>query len=279
MKITHSIHRTEAMIQGELEWVNYLADGNVAVARAVLSQGRRLVERVEIDESFFLVYSFEKAPGQSARNENWSKNLIETWGETLGRMHRCTKTFVPSKPEFRRFQWFEDYSMDIEKYIPSSQPRVLEKCRRLKERLYALPADIDAFGLIHCDLHHGNFFVDDGRITVFDFDDCQYHWFAFDIAIPLFYVLRDKSVDPNDTVFAGNFMSRFLNGYRRENKIEKFWLERIPLFLKVREMELYIVLLAENAGNLNDWCQRFMNGRRESIENESPIIDLDFTNL
>lgn len=279
LKITHSIHRTAALIQGELEWVNYLAADEVAVTRVVHSINKRLFERIEVDSSFFLVYSFEKAPGQSARGMKWSKSLIENWGQTLGRMHRLTKSFIPSQPEFRRFQWYEDYTMDIDKYIPSTQPRVLEKCRRLKEDLYTLPTDGDAYGLIHCDLQHGNFFIDDGQITVFDFDDCQYHWFAFDIAIPLFYVLRHKSIDSKDAVFARNFMSSFLDGYRRENKIEKFWLERIPLFLKVREMQLYIILLAENAGNLNDWCRRFMNGRRESIENESPIIDLDFTNL
>jgi len=46
--------------------------------------------------------------------------------------------------------------------------------------------------LIHTDVHAGNFFVDDGRITVFDFDDSSYQWFASDIAIALYYTIWRK---------------------------------------------------------------------------------------
>jgi|GEM_PF-4147068 len=54
-------------------------------------------------------------------------------------------------------------------------------------------------------------------------------------------------------------------------------LERIPLFLKVREMELYFLLVSDKPENLDEWCQRFMRGRRERIEKEMPIIDIDFS--
>lgn len=37
LKITHTIRRSEAYIMGEIDWLNYLADGGVAVARAVPS--------------------------------------------------------------------------------------------------------------------------------------------------------------------------------------------------------------------------------------------------
>ena len=277
LKITHSIHRSAELIQGELEWVNYLAGGGVAVSPVVLSKNGRLVERVDVDGSYFLIYVFEKAPGQQPESDKWDTTLFEKWGWTLGRMHRLSKTFEPSQSIYRRYHWHEDYPMDIRKYIPASQPLALEKCLALKEWLHGLPRDRDSYGLVHGDLHHGNFFVDNGELTVFDFDDCQYHWFAYDFVIPLFYVLRDKQVNPQDKIFAAEFMAAFMTGYKRENLIDRYWMERLPLFMKVREMELYMLLLDEKPENLNDWCLRLLEGRRESIEQGKPVIDIDFT--
>ena len=277
LKITHSMHRSVELIQGELEWVNYLAGGGVAVSPVVSSKNDRLVERIDVDDSYFLIYVFEKASGQQPESDKWNNALFEKWGRTLGRMHNRTKTFEPSQSAYRRFQWHEDYTMDLEKYIPASQPKVLERCRAFKQKLYELPRDRDSYGLVHCDLHHGNFFVDNGDLTVFDFDDCQYHWFAYDIAIPLFYVLRDKRVNPQDTAFAAEFMAAFMAGYKRENRIARYWMERLPLFMKVRELELYTLLLDEKPEDLDGWCLRLLEGRRESIEEGKPIIDIDFT--
>ncbi|MFZ5981909.1 MAG: phosphotransferase enzyme family protein [Candidatus Zixiibacteriota bacterium] len=279
LKITHSLHRSLELIQGELEWVRYLAEGGVGVSPVVLSKNGQLVERVDVDDSYFLVYVFEKASGRLPSSDNWGAGLFEKWGQTLGRMHRRTKTFVPSHSACRRFHWHEDYTMELEKFIPASQPLVLEKGKLLRQRLHNLPCDRDAYGLVHCDLHHGNFFVDDGRLTVFDFDDCQYHWFAFDIAIPLFYVLRDARVNPDDMAFASGFMTAFMTGYNQENHLDREWMERLPLFLKLRELELYCLLLDMEPGQMNDWCRRLLDHRRERIEREIPVIDMDFTNF
>ncbi|MCZ7544700.1 MAG: hypothetical protein M5R40_14785 [Anaerolineae bacterium] len=48
----HLAHRTqpapgENLIQGEVDWINYLADGGASVARAALSARGRLVEAID----------------------------------------------------------------------------------------------------------------------------------------------------------------------------------------------------------------------------------------
>ncbi len=43
--------------------------------------------------------------------------------------------------------------------------------------------------MIHQDAHTGNLFVDDDyTMTLFDFDDCVYGHFIYDIAMVLFYI-------------------------------------------------------------------------------------------
>jgi Ser/Thr protein kinase RdoA (MazF antagonist) len=74
--------------------------------------------------------------------------------------------------------------------------------------LRSLPTPVDGYGLLHTDLHHGNFFVDEGRITAFDFDDIGYNWFASDIAVLL---LRAISFPPKPCADVVAFGHSFLN--------------------------------------------------------------------
>ena len=88
---------------------------------------------------------------------------------------------------------------------------------------------------------------------------------------------RSSFRDGVQVEFTQKFMRAFMDGYREENQIAPEWLERIPLLLKLREMDLYIIIHAEKAQDLNQWCRDFMDGRRERIENDIPVIDFDFS--
>lgn len=277
LKITHSIRRTKELILGELEWVNYLADNGVSVCRAMKSADNELVEKIEADDSYFLVYVYEKTPGDFTGPADWDNVLFKRWGQVIGRMNRLAKDFKPSKPSFKRFHWYEDDSLKAEKFLPLSQQKVIEICNGMIEKLKSLSTDNVSYGMIHSDLHHGNFKVNGGNITVFDFDDCHYNYYAYDIAIPIYYALLDKTVGIDNIPFAENFMNHFMEGYRLENDIDSSWLARIPDFLKLRQLDLYIVIHRENCFEENEWCRRFMGGKREKIENNVPVIDLDFT--
>lgn len=72
----------------------------------------------------------------------------------------------------------------IEERVPEQLPRVCEKLVTLLGELRALPRTPDGSGMIDADFNDGNFTVDDatGDLTVFDFDDCYYGWFAYELA-------------------------------------------------------------------------------------------------
>ena len=277
LKLTHSLHRTKEAVMAELDWVNYLADNGVTAARTIPSIHDRLVEVVEVEDSYFLVYAFEKAAGRLSKLADWDGRFIENWGRIIGRMHALTQDYVPPAPDLRRHAWHEDVSLDFEKHLPDSQTRVIEQARKLLKEIASLPHGRDSYGLVHSDMHHGNFFVDDGRLIAFDFDDCHYDWFANDIAMPLFYVMRDADVGSDNLEFARFFWSTFINGYSSENSLAPEWAERIQLFLKLRELDLYTIIHAESAFDLSPWIQRFMDGRQQAIEENTPVIDIDFS--
>ena len=81
--------------------------------------------------------------------------------------------------------------------------------------------------------------------------------------------------------FTGEFMTHFLRGYRRENQMDAVWLQEIPHFLKLREIDLYAVIHRSfDVNNLDDpWVVRYMDNRKHKIESDVPYIDFDFESL
>jgi Ser/Thr protein kinase RdoA (MazF antagonist) len=282
LRINPATNHSTNLIRGELEWIDYLADNGVSACRPLPSTNGSLTEVVKLDnidedpEAYYTLTAFARAAGGTAGKDDWNDKLFIEWGRVIGRMHALTKNYTPSDPSFTRPTWHEDDDLRADKYLPASQTEVLRKYADLLEHLHALPTDRESYGLVHEDMHHGNFYVNSGHITIFDFDDCQYHWFAADISIPLFYVMRNTKLNDRSPQFAKRFFSCLLEGYHRENSINSSWLEEIHWFLKLREMILYIIIYAEDAHQLNGWCRDFMKDRRYRIENDIPVIDIDF---
>jgi Ser/Thr protein kinase RdoA (MazF antagonist) len=281
LRIAHSLRRTVPLIHGEVDWINYLAEGGASVARAIPSANGNLVEPIEDGQGGqFLATAFVKAAGGTPSRAEWTPQLFEQYGQLLGRMHALSKVYTPSNPAWRRHEWDDPLMLVVEDHLPASEGKVVERYSTLKAHLDTLPrGDREEYGLIHQDAHAGNFFVDEeGTITLFDFDDCAYSWFANDIAIVLFYAVMWAD---DASQFSEEFLTHFLRGYRRENSLAAEWLQEIPHFLKLREIDLYAVIHRSfDVENLDDpWCAWYMAGRKERIESGLPYVDFDFTSL
>src|SRR6185503_12274077 len=244
LRIGHSFRKSEALIQAEVDWINYLARGGVSVARAIPSVSGKLVEAIEDDQGGeFLVTAFVKAAGQKPWEAGWTPARYENYGRLLGQMHALAVGYRPATS--KRPHW-DDASMKfIELYLPESEVHAHEKYQSLLRHIHALPKDRASYGLIHQDAHQNNFFMDvDGTLTLFDFDDCAYSWFINDIAIVLFYISMNAEElgFPSVPAFTQEFMTHFLRGYRQACTLDNNWLKEIPHFLKLRELELYAVV-------------------------------------
>jgi amicoumacin kinase len=302
LRIGHSFRKSEALIQAEVDWINYLARGGVSVARAIPSVSSKLVEAIDDGRGGqFLVTAFVKAAGQKPWAAGWTPSRYENYGRLLGQMHALAVGYQPATS--KRPDW-DDASMKfIELYIPESEVHTHQKYHAVLRHIYSLPKDHASYGLIHQDAHQNNFFMDaDGTITLFDFDDCAYSWFINDIAIVLFYISMDAEELGFPTVhaFTQKFMTHFLRGYRQAYTLEDKWVKEIPHFLKLRELELYAVAHRDfeingvehwlpesfkriphfdpdNSGHM--WIANFMRDRKTNIEQDRPFIDFDFESL
>jgi amicoumacin kinase len=262
-----------------VDWINYLAAAGVSVAKAVLSKNGNLVELVEDGQGDeFLCTAFVRAPGAEVKQSQLNEKFFTAYGRLIGRMHALAKPYQPSNPAWKRYAWDDPINNTVEKHIPAGEHRSLEKYRQVFAHLRSLPCRPEEFGMIHQDAHPGNFFVDEETtITLFDFDDCVYGHFIYDIAMVVFYAATQEK-DPQG--FTSRFMPVFLSGYRQENRLDPLWLKEIPHFLKLREIDLFAAILFSFGETPSDpWCARYMQGRREKIRNDVPFLEFDWESL
>jgi len=280
LRFTHSSHRSFELVEGEIEWIEYLSKNGANVYTPIHSSNDTLAEKIDAtDGSFFIVVSFVKALGDHPDSSKYSDNFIVNWGETLGMMHRLTKEFKPSKPRYRRIHWYEDDLFMPERHIPDQYEIVKQKFVDHIAYLKKLPQDRDSYGLIHTDAHQGNIIVKGDKLKVIDFDDASYKWFMSDIAIVVYYGtwMKDATRDKRSE-FVNYFLPLLLEGYVRENKLEQLWMDEMDNLLRLRDFTLFSVL-NKKIDNLPERLINNMKKIGKRLQNDIPPFDVDFTNF
>jgi Ser/Thr protein kinase RdoA (MazF antagonist) len=270
-----------------LEWVRFLYQQGAPVTAPLLSVNNHLVENLQYYGTRYTLTAFEKAEGTLAEtipSSSWCDEIFRSIGSAVGKLHRISASYQPSRRSLTRPHWFDAYEIRAatEKLATSTDP-AREKLASLINELQNLPISPTDFALIHGDLHFANFLLQsDGQVTIIDFDDCVFGWFAMDVAMALFdgLVLFNAPGEDESLYFARRFLTSYLSGYRQENDITQFWLSQIPHFLKLKELCIYASLLGHpDIERPGTWISNFMHGRSARITNDLPYVDIDFAAL
>lgn len=280
LRLGHSLRRSPNLIRGEVDWINHLARGGAGVAQAINSELGNLVELIpDSHGEHFLATAFAWAAGGPVwEMEGWTDRFILNYGRLIGKTHALTKQYTLPDEAWRRPFWDDPIMTDTTSALPQLDPTAMALNQANLAYLRQLPKEPDSFGLIHQDAHAANLFVDEnGQITLFDFDDCVYGHFAYDIAMVVFYAITNR---PNPVEFCGRLWPLFWQGYCAENRLDPIWLQEILPFMKLREIDLYGVI-RRDIPDLNDdsWAAQFMRGRQEKIWAERPYIDYTFEDV
>lgn len=281
LRISCRPDRTLECIRAELDFIRHLAEGGVRVSTPVPSANGNLLEVISAHDLPFIVVAFVKGRGMRVPDNDYRyregvpiQEYFQNWGQVLGQMHRLTKTYHPLSETIKRPAWFEwEYTSGF----PYSErlPAIHKKYQQLIAELEALPKDVDSYGLIHNDFNDGNFTVDydNGEITVFDFDDCCYFWFAYDLACAweggigrtMFRPLADRQA------FMDRYMEQVMTGYARENSISADWLARLPLFIRLIQMQ-ELIHYAQYLDDPDEEIQAGLRYKIHCIENDIPYM-------
>jgi Ser/Thr protein kinase RdoA (MazF antagonist) len=283
----------------KIQFITFLAENGVNVSHPLSSQQGRLLEQVVDDNQTYGVLLTTFANGiilnaQRTPNE-WNELLFFRWGKLMGKMHALARVYpywyqpnsnLPGKPDaVQPATQLNDWKYEDQHFNTlCSEPRIAKEWQDLMPQLESLPRTRASFGLIHNDFHHKNLFYDPrahpGReITVIDFDVCGYHWFLNDIATSLYHAMLESVDDQpgNRAAFTKRFMTAFQRGYNQENDLDRSWLKQLNLFLKHRQILVYLALSESwPPGKRPRWQETFLGRMRRAITTRTPVLPEEF---
>ena len=239
--------RTEEDYLAETEFVHYLALNGAPVADVIPSVNGRMVECVEEEGKKIYISLFAYAKGMLMfdngyryRNGAPLEEYFYNTGKALGAIHRLSRQY---QPVHRRLSFFDKYNMAyIDRLIPDQYSGLKQAIARRLDTYRTLPKSEETFGLVHFDFCDGNYHVDmsTGDITVFDFDNCIYCWYMFDLAHAWTHGVGwyRHLPDPEKRMEGmKHYFDTVLEGYRSETDISDEWLETLPLFIDMTIIE------------------------------------------
>jgi len=278
LKISHSDRMSVAYTRGEVAFVTALHRQGVGVAMFLESNRGQMVEELAMPAGIFTATLQMFAPGVPAGPDVWGPAMWTAMGTLAGKMHVVSQGLdpIPARPDV-----LEHQVPILREHLPRDQPKVRERAEQLIATIENLHVDTHAIptprGLIHGDFHRGNFHVDNGELTLFDFDDCMVSWYVHDLAIALFYAVPNTNNWAEDRARGQAFVDHFCTGYTRHAELPDHWMARVRHFLALRELVVYAVIHRSLApSNYDPWCRNFIHNRRERIEAGVPWLDLAF---
>ena len=241
LRVSSLDDRTEEEYLAEVEFVRYLAEHKAPVADVVPSVRGNLVECAEQDGGKIYVSLFTYAKGMLISDNGYRyregaplEEYFYYTGKVLGSIHRLSKEFQPTH---KRISYFEKYNMEyINRLIPDDFSELKEAMAKRLAAFQTLPADGADFGLIHFDFSDGNYHIDmnTGDITVYDFDNCMYCWYMFDLANLWTHGVgwcRFEESPEKRTEYMKQYFETILEGYRSETEVSEVLLAQLPLFI------------------------------------------------
>jgi Ser/Thr protein kinase RdoA (MazF antagonist) len=238
--------RERGELEGELIWLDHLIRHGCTVTTPIRSRRGELLESIDLDGGTYHVCCFERFGGRELNpkaDPAWNDELMLRLGREIARIHRASEELT-LPPDRNRHQWYQSNMSVFADPLPDCyDPRVVEAMRTFTEEMRARPQRPRHYGLVHRDVHSGNFLLEGGRVEIIDFDLGCYGWRVIDFAVLLFghYYYPSLSIPGSTPRLAGKVLAALARGYREEYALDDEQLVMIGDLMKLREILNYIV--------------------------------------
>ncbi|MEM1315908.1 MAG: phosphotransferase [Pseudomonadota bacterium] len=233
-------YHSRAEIESELAWIDALRAEAVAPIPAPLPlrAGGRIAE-FELDGRPREVVAFAFVEGREPSPEEDLVEGFKELGAISARLHGHARAWA-RPADFARKAWTFDTTVGRTPHWgdwraglgldAAGRAALARATAALEARLAAYGDGPDRFGLIHADLRLANLLIQDGRISVIDFDDCGFGWFAFDFAAAVSFMETDPAIPALKAAWA--------EGYRTVAPLEAESEAMLDDFVLLRRIQL-----------------------------------------
>jgi amicoumacin kinase len=210
MRLTDTNYRDLPAVLAETHWIGFLT-GKAPVARVIPSLDNQDAVPLKIGGRSIIASVFEKITGQRLREgEAWGEKVFREWGRTLASLHALSKQYTPGMHQHRQLDGALLLALAEKLEGKNSLAFTI-----LQEKWKAIQNNIPVkdWGITHCDLTRANMRFRNNLLYLFDFDNCQYAPFLYDMAVTVYVTLFGMWRKPGFEKEAGVFLRNFLAGY------------------------------------------------------------------
>ncbi|WP_370644600.1 phosphotransferase enzyme family protein [Sporosarcina sp. ACRSL] len=260
----------------EVTYTNFLCREGLAVSPTISSLKRNVVEKITLNGKEVLTVLYKAAPGIHLPREQWNADVLKELGCQIGRLHRFSQKFEEIHPVKYINDWHDNEEYDFLKYIPNEETAIREIAQDVLSTIKGLPKIRSNYGLLHGDLWLENILVDDSKLSMVDFQDCEKNFYIFDLAVPIYSAIEYSFVGGGNIVEYGRSITKaILDGYREEHDLPAEMVELLPLFIKLKEVFEYSLMhMYWNKEKLTEEQIRIMNHYRMRIERNHLLLDM-----
>jgi Ser/Thr protein kinase RdoA (MazF antagonist) len=235
LRLNHALQRAPHELAANVAWLQHLERCGAPVSPAVLGCDGRAVENFQLDGEAIVATAVREVPGRAVEAV---PDQYAAWGRALAQLHRASEGFaVPAGGSLR--DWTRSWAEARER-LPSEESAAWRALERVESRLAELPTGALFQGVTHADCNRTNALFDGERVWIIDFDEPTVHWFAADVARPFRELTAE---DPARDAC----LEALVAGYREERAFEPILEAAIPLFIEMKNIEIFAWLWGSEA--------------------------------
>lgn len=233
-----------AEIRAELKWLSFLMARDISVNRVIPTASGENYLRLEVegDQLYCVVFGREKE--DKVQGSDWTTAHFQKLGALTGRLHQASIDFQEEVDE-DFIHWHEQSKSAAFSFLPKDDRKLPLLHRSLHEKILAQPRMANTYGVIHYDIHHGNYFLlrdqPGAPLFLFDFEMTCRGWFLQDIAVILYYASNRNTTHSQMPrhPFEQGFLSAFQTGYAKYLPGLVFDWEVIQTHILYRDLLVY----------------------------------------
>ncbi|MGM0847334.1 MAG: phosphotransferase enzyme family protein [Bacillota bacterium] len=261
----------------EVIYTDFLFKEGFGVSPSIPSLNGRVVEKVTLEDKEVLSVLYKSAPGAHLSRNQWNAEVLKELGRQTGKLHRLSKKFEKVHPIRYINDWHDNEEYAFLKYIPKEESTIREIAEKILSTIKTIPINDSNYGLLHGDLWLENILVDkDLNLTMVDFQDCEKHFYIFDLAVPIYSALEYSFAGGGNIVEYGRSITKaIIEGYQEENELSVEMVDNLPLFIKLKEIFEYSLMhMFWDKERLTEEQTRIMNHYRLRLELGHSILKL-----
>lgn len=273
LRVYRTPWRSRTEVDYELDVLTYLNDCNIPVSAPVKNCAGTFTTEIAALEGTRLMTLFTYAKGSIPRLD---PEISAEYGRTVAKIHQATDNF---SSHYRRFNL--DFQHLLYEPLERIRPTMTQyggDVTYIESWIKTITAHVSIelldFGFCHGDFHDWNTHLDEGILTVFDFDCCGKGFRAYDLAVFLWNLKTNYKGKETEN------WSSFLEGYREVRPLSEADLNAIPFFVAARRIWLaWIYLTNEDVWGTAIVNERFFQSFVDQLQEDERELGIPLTGL